>query len=261
VVVGGPQYRAGSHRQFVSTARTLSAAGHAVLRFDYRGMGDSGAAARDFQHIADDIRAAVDTLLREVPSLEGVVLYGLCDAAAAALPYSSTDPRVRGLILLNPWVRTAATQAATHLRHYYVQRMLTKAFWQKLLSAGINPLVAGADLLRSIRRYLNLGRTSARPSSYVDRMLNGLRDFPGAVLFVLSGQDLTAKEFVELCRSDERWRRAVDSASVTWLDLPDADHTFSTRAHLDGANRLCLEWLAGNPLNPNSSLEMAPRAK
>ena len=39
IIVGGPQYRAGSHRQFVSLARALAAAGHAVLRFDYRGMG------------------------------------------------------------------------------------------------------------------------------------------------------------------------------------------------------------------------------
>ena len=47
VVVGGPQYRAGSHRQFVLLARALADAGHAVLRLDVRGMGDStGAGVR-----------------------------------------------------------------------------------------------------------------------------------------------------------------------------------------------------------------------
>ncbi len=49
VVVGGPQYRAGSHRQFVLLARRLAAAGFPVLRFDYRGMGDSTGAARTFE--------------------------------------------------------------------------------------------------------------------------------------------------------------------------------------------------------------------
>ena len=41
IVVGGPQYRVGSHRQFVLLARNLSIAGIPVMRFDYRGMGDS----------------------------------------------------------------------------------------------------------------------------------------------------------------------------------------------------------------------------
>ena len=38
IIVGGPQYRAGSHRQFTLLARHLAARGFAVLRFDYRSM-------------------------------------------------------------------------------------------------------------------------------------------------------------------------------------------------------------------------------
>lgn len=41
IVVGGPQYRAGSHRQFVTLERDLAAAGIPAMRFDYRGMVDS----------------------------------------------------------------------------------------------------------------------------------------------------------------------------------------------------------------------------
>jgi len=48
VVVGGPQYRVGSHRQFVRMARDFAAAGYPVLRFDHRGIGDSDGAARSF---------------------------------------------------------------------------------------------------------------------------------------------------------------------------------------------------------------------
>ena len=46
IVVGGPQYRVGSHRQFVLMARDLAREGYPVLRFDYRGMGDSDGAVR-----------------------------------------------------------------------------------------------------------------------------------------------------------------------------------------------------------------------
>ena len=41
IVVGGPQYRVGSHRQFALLARSLAAQGIPAMRFDYRGMGDS----------------------------------------------------------------------------------------------------------------------------------------------------------------------------------------------------------------------------
>ncbi len=46
IIVGGPQYRAGSHRQFILLARRLAHAGIPALRFDYRGMGDSPGAMR-----------------------------------------------------------------------------------------------------------------------------------------------------------------------------------------------------------------------
>ena len=49
VAVGGPQYRAGSHRQFVLLANDLAAQGYAVMRFDYRGMGDSTGEPRTFE--------------------------------------------------------------------------------------------------------------------------------------------------------------------------------------------------------------------
>ncbi len=93
VVVGGPQYRVGSHRQFVLMARALAESGFSVLRFDYRGMGDSEGSTRTFKDVGPDIAAAIDVLLREQPLLTGVVLWGLCDAASACLMYCKGPAR------------------------------------------------------------------------------------------------------------------------------------------------------------------------
>ena len=41
IVVGGPQYRTGSHRQFTLLARQFASDGIPTMRFDYRGMGES----------------------------------------------------------------------------------------------------------------------------------------------------------------------------------------------------------------------------
>ena len=60
IVVGGPQYRVGSHRQFTLLARDLAAHGVPVMRFDYRGMGDSEGDARDFEDINEDLCCAAD---------------------------------------------------------------------------------------------------------------------------------------------------------------------------------------------------------
>ncbi|MGZ5200780.1 MAG: hydrolase 1, exosortase A system-associated, partial [Telluria sp.] len=57
IVVGGPQYRAGSHRQFTLLARSLADAGIPAMRFDYRGMGDSDGGVRSFESVDEDIRA------------------------------------------------------------------------------------------------------------------------------------------------------------------------------------------------------------
>lgn len=244
VVVGGPQYRAGSHRQFTLLARSLAENGIAAMRFDYRGMGDSQGEARDFLSVQDDLRAAIDAFMGAVPGLREVVLWGLCDAASAAVTYAASDARVRGLVLLNPWVRTADGIARTTLKHYYRDRLADRAFWRDLLRGRLN-------YTRSFTSMLQLARTAfgARPAAQADaatlpeRMYAGMRAFQGPVLVILSGADLTAQEFCDLARATPKWQRLLDARHVTQHRLDKADHTFSRKAWRDQVARWTGEWL------------------
>jgi exosortase A-associated hydrolase 1 len=244
IVVGGPQYRAGSHRQFTLLARHLARQGVPAFRFDYRGMGDAAGERRPFDAVDDDLRAAVSAFMSTEPDLTGVVIWGLCDAASAALIYAPTDPRVKGLVLLNPWVRDAQTQAVTQMKHYYLKRLMDRAFWRKLLRGGVEWRASAGSLLQTSRAVLD-GRRSASMDhrSFQDRMLAGWRQFSGPSLLVMSGRDLTAREFSEYSAAREPWRERLSSTGLTRVDIPDADHTFSTRELRDRVAAETVAWL------------------
>ncbi len=255
VVVGGPQYRTGSHRQFVLLARQLAAAGIPVIRFDYRGMGDSEGGVRSFADVNDDIRAAVDQFAMEVPAVKEVVIFGLCDAACAALFYAYRDPRVCGLVLANPWVRTSEGLAKTYLKHYYLKRLFERELWQKIRRGRFEYAKAARSLFRVLatvssswlkkpRGALNTaGASCDRDMSLPDRMLEGLRHFGGNVLFILSGNDLTANEFLNLIEESRNWKKSLNSPKVMCRTLPDANHTFSRRDWRDQVGLWTREWI------------------
>lgn len=243
LIVGGPQYRAGSHRQFTLQARHVARNGFPTLRFDYRGMGDATGEARDFQHVEADIAAAIDALLVARPALKRVVLSGLCDAASAALLYlnATRDPRVTGLVLVNPWVRSAATLAQTHVKHYYWRRLRQREFWVKLLRGGV-----GLTALRTLGRNLQLARSDAAPNkqrSFQERMASAAEGFEGRVLLLLSTDDYTAREFVTQATQTTGWAAVLARPSLRRVNLEGADHTLSNSGHLNAAHACIVEWL------------------
>ena len=242
IVVGGPQTRVGSHRQFVLLARALAAAGYPVLRFDVRGMGDSEGDPRTFEQLTADIGAAVDTLATQCPRVRRIVLWGLCDAASAALLYcdATRDPRIAGLCLLNPWVRSDTSLARTQVKHYYGQRLLQKEFWNKLLTGQLNVFRSVAELLRKLGQAAS---ATAQPLGFQSRMARGLSDFQGKVQLILSGDDYTAKEFLECTSCHADWRRLLDRPGLSRLDIPAADHTFSSQEWRKTVENACIDWL------------------
>ena len=242
IVVGGAQYRVGSHRQFVLLARHLARHGHPVLRFDFPGMGDSPGQPIAFDHTAPHIAAAIAALQRDRPSVQRVVLWGLCDGASASLLYvqATADPRVAGLALLNPWVRSEAGLARAQVKHYYRQRLLEPAFWRKLLAGGVGwqALRALGNNLRAMKR-----KPPASATSFQERMAQGWRAFPGPILLLLSERDLTAQEFVEHANSSEAWRGWEQHHKITKIALEQADHTCASQQAQQASELATLDWL------------------
>jgi exosortase A-associated hydrolase 1 len=254
VVVGGPQVRAGSHRQFTQLCRSVAEAGVPAMRFDVRGMGDSSGPLHGFEHIGPDIGSALDALQARLPQVRRVVLWGLCDGASAALMYlherqvqGRPDTRVAGLVLLNPWVRSAQTLARAHVKHYYWSRLRQGGFWRKLLRGGVagravKDLLGNLGAARGARGDAGAA-SNASALPFQERMLRGAEGFAGPVLWVLSGQDYTAREFVELAAAQARWRAVLGRRRVTRHAVPDADHTFSGPEQPLAIARLTQQWL------------------
>jgi len=244
IIVGGPQYRVGSHRQFLSLARQLATSGIAALRFDCRGMGDSEGIFPGFTGIGDDIHAAVDALQSAVPSLRRVVLWGLCDAASAIAFYAQSDDRVSGIVLLNPWVRTEDSLAQAHVKHYYLQRLADPAFWRKLIRGEFALTRAIGSFAGDLRRTIGArGAPAAGEENLPERMAVGIEKFRGPILLLLSGRDFTAKEFEDAARRSKRWQRILARGEVEQRDFAEADHTFSRRSWRDQVAHWTRVWI------------------
>jgi len=142
-------HRVGPGRLHVHMARALAAAGFPSLRFDLGGLGDSVASRAErgtvLEWVKRDIRDAIDYAAARGSGR--VVLVGLCSGADNAIDVAPDDPRVVGLVLLDPNVhRTRAFRM-----HHFLRAARSPQTW-RLLVTGRHPV---------LRR---LGRRNRRPA-------------------------------------------------------------------------------------------------
>ncbi|NTV70749.1 MAG: hydrolase 1, exosortase A system-associated [Azonexaceae bacterium] len=261
MVAGGPQYRIGGHRQLVLWARKISSCGFPVFRFDFGGMGDSYGEYVEFDNVEDDINAAIDRFFKETPSLKQIVLWGECNACSAALFHAYTDPRIKGLVMLNPWVRTEQGQAKAVIKHYYLDRLKQRSFWIKVFSLKFDFV----DSMRSAIQMISLARGASatkpqitaknavdRSKPLPERMLEGLSRFKGRIMLVMSGRDMVAREFDDLLQTAPVWQERLAACALVRHDLQYADHTFSTGAWRDQVAAWGINWLTTFHSSPHN---------
>jgi uncharacterized protein len=253
ILVGGPQYRVGSHRQFVELARGLALDGIPVFRFDFSGMGDSTGRFPGFENLNGDIRQAIDAFVDNRPEVKRIILWGLCDGASAACFYADQDERVAGLCLANPWVRTEQGEAKAFLKYYYLSRLVSKEFWTKLLSGKLKVLQTVFDLISNVKRS-RATRSEVADADYDAnasrqqvalpvRVFQNLALFSGKVMFLISGNDLTAAEFMDSVGNDRKRQKLMNSNRINLTRFPDADHTFSRREWMNDVVQQTASWI------------------
>jgi exosortase A-associated hydrolase 1 len=230
IVSGGNELRCGAHRGMAALAAQIAAAGHPVLRFDRRGIGDSEGENGGFESSRDDIGAAVAAFRAACPAMTHVIAFGNCDAASALALHQLLA--VDALVLANPWTIEAAADDAPALppaaaiRARYWQRLRDPASLLRLLRGEVD----FGKLARGIAK-LAPGKPAPPPGSLGSRVVAAIAKVPVPVTLLLATGDRTAQAFAE------HWR-GVDPAAharVLVAELASASHSFAGE---DGA------WLA-----------------
>ncbi|MFT4995490.1 MAG: exosortase A-associated hydrolase 1 [Paraglaciecola sp.] len=251
ILVGGPQTRVGSHRQFVLLSRYLAQNGYSSMRFDYAGMGDSDGVDADFMNVSDDIEQAIHTLKQHSGAAK-IVIWGLCDAASSALIFArkKTCDDLAGMILLNPWVRSEQGEAKAIIKHYYLNRLKDRAFWAKVFSLKFDITSSVQSLSANL---LKMSGKKADPQTrneikttdenYIGHMLDGLKNFDKPIMLIISGDDLTASEFIDLSESSKDWKGVVEQKVSHRVTIAAANHTFSSQQWRHEVEAASLAWL------------------
>jgi predicted alpha/beta hydrolase len=271
----GVKMRVGPGRLYVPITELLNARGHAVLRFDFFGLGDSEGELAESQladvynHIevgryAADATAAIEWMKRELGHRRFIV-GGLCGGAITALYAAKADPAVEALLSIGMTVTLAsdAAQPAAHLsedelryrRKGYFKRLVNPVSWWRLLTGKSEFGVIWRSLMTGIRRRPapapipegseltpeQLGNVNPMfPEAYFAFLSRG-----GRALMLFSEKDRLYAEYREKFVALHAPRLARHGAQVTEHLVPGANHVISRREWRAEMLAVTERWLDG----------------
>ena len=234
IILGaGLAHHVGPNRITVRTARRLAGAGHLVVRFDHRGIGDSGPRrdTRPFLESAvDEVREVMDYLAREY-AVERFVLMGICSGAETALRTGGVDPRVVGVGLINGGGQGYSDDWESYeyirgeARWYLKNSLFRFDSWWRALTGRIQYRRLGAVLLQQIRNRLapakGIVEASQQAASDIQKLLaRGVR-----ILWLQSQGDFSQDFFDTMFGREARALR--ECGSVRLETIAFTDHTMT----------------------------------
>ena len=235
LVNAGVIHRIGPHRLHVRLARRLAQAGHLAMRMDLSGIGDSGAVPDQLSFRASsvaDIRTAIDQITAN-DAAASVVVFGICSGADNALAAAEADPRIVGLVLVDPpcYATTPARMRSlrARLRSLDAWMALPAKMLARLRTRLSTP--AGAATVSS-------GGRQPPPLEDYRRQLTALTARGVRILSVYSAaQGVRYNHADQLYESFPELRGTLDS-----LYYPDANHTFTEIAQQTALISTLMDW-------------------
>jgi exosortase A-associated hydrolase 1 len=218
IVTGGNETRAGAFSSQADLAARIAAAGHPVLRFDRRGVGDSEGTNAGFRNSAEDIAAALAAFRARCPRVARIVGFGNCDAASALM--LSGGAGFDGLVLSNPWTyeddQAEVPPPPSAIRARYAAKLKNPRELLRLIGGKVNL----ADLARSLR---HAASAPSAPSGLADSMKAGVARFAGPVRILIAERDRTGQAFLSTWGArDPRLNRCA-GADHAYSDDPSRD--------------------------------------
>lgn len=240
LVSGGNEVRAGAHRGQAMLAERLATAGIMTLRYDRRGVGDSGGENRGFAEAGADMAAALAALRNAAEALP-IIGVGNCDAASALLLHGAALP-LAAQILANPWTldnddqddpndadpsHTASGAAkplpsAAAIKARYLAKLRDPAALWALVTGGVN--------LRAVLAGLRKVATSSAPpvsdDNVAGRMAAALAATTRPTLILAAARDTTAMLFLDAYQGSG-FAAARANPNVTLERRDSAAHSFA----------------------------------
>ncbi|HEY4221429.1 MAG TPA: alpha/beta hydrolase, partial [Myxococcota bacterium] len=133
--------RCGPYRMNVEIARRFAALGVPSIRFDQGGLGDSARSADPLPHHQQRVaetRAALDEAQRAF-GVDKFVMLGVCAGADIAYLTAPEEPRLRGLVMFDPYL--------------YPNAKAKRLAWQRRFDT-LGAMETGRALSRSVLRRL-----------------------------------------------------------------------------------------------------------
>jgi dienelactone hydrolase len=257
LVNGGGNHRAGINRNHTEWARAWAALGLRVLRMDIRGLGDSPPAPYATGNVLyrveshEDVSAGVDLLSARFGH-EKVIAMGLCAGAYQAFHAALSDPRIDGLVMLNPLrfqrLEVLGPGERGELEYaplaHYLRAAIDVGAWRRLASERRDPRVFARFVARrlyakgasGVERFVSAarGQTPTMPRSWLAGALSALVDRGARVSIVFDDTNPLLPAFDESLAADRE--RLVKSGRLAVEIVSDADHIFSPL--------VAQEWLA-----------------
>lgn len=248
ILNSGIIHRVGANRMSVMLARELAADGHAVVRFDLSGIGDSEprrdglapveASLADIREVLDGLEAA--------RGARRFILAGLCSGADYSLIYAGGDARVVGTVLIDPSI----PRTRGYYLHHFKRRLLRLLCglrrvegWRHAFGA-VNRRVGAAAPMTTLRRPPYAPDfESPEVRAFLERAYAALMDNGVQLLAVFTGEREHRQSYREQLL--DAFPRVQFTGRTRLEYFKDCDHIFSTEANRQRLVKTMLEWTQG----------------